>query len=75
MTGIIVLIKLYQKTISKLFPSVCRFYPSCSEYTIQAVQSYGVIKGLFMGFKRVIRCHPFNAGGVDLVPEINRGRN
>ena len=45
----------------------CRFVPSCSEYTYEAVKKYGVIKGLFLGFKRILKCNPLSKGGVDLV--------
>ncbi len=48
---------------------VCIFYPSCSEYTYQAVDKFGVVKGLFLGAKRILRCNPFNKGGYDPVPE------
>ncbi|MEA2020676.1 MAG: membrane protein insertion efficiency factor YidD, partial [Patescibacteria group bacterium] len=47
---------------------VCKFEPSCSEYTYQAVEKYGILKGLWLGFKRIIRCHPWNKGGYDPVP-------
>lgn len=59
------LIKLYQKYISRLFGSKCRFYPTCSNYTIEAIDKYGIIKGIILGIKRVIKCHPLNIGGVD----------
>jgi len=67
---ILFLIKLYQKTISCIWGSIspyggCRFYPSCSKYCYQAVKKYGPFKGLFRGFKRIIRCQPFNKGGYD----------
>lgn len=63
----IFLINLYQK-ISKYTPKVCRFYPSCSEYTKQAILKYGILKGCRLGFFRIIRCHPFNPGGHDPIP-------
>ncbi|MFA6989709.1 MAG: membrane protein insertion efficiency factor YidD [Candidatus Gastranaerophilaceae bacterium] len=61
------LINFYQK-FSKYTPKVCRFYPSCSEYTKQAIIKYGIFKGLVIGIKRIVRCHPFNPGGYDPVP-------
>jgi putative membrane protein insertion efficiency factor len=64
----IILIKFYQKAISPLFPSSCRFYPSCSEYTKQAIQKYGSLKGSWLGLKRISKCHPFHPGGIDQVP-------
>jgi uncharacterized protein len=61
------LISIYQK-FSALFYPRCRFYPSCSHYTYDAVERYGALKGGFMGIKRICRCHPFNDGGYDPVP-------
>ena len=61
------LISIYQK-ISRLTPAVCRFYPTCSEYTKQAILKYGVLKGCWLGVKRICRCHPYNDGGYDPVP-------
>ncbi|MBI4767610.1 MAG: membrane protein insertion efficiency factor YidD [Deltaproteobacteria bacterium] len=61
-------IRVYQKILSPLFPSSCRFYPTCSEYSFQAIQTYGLIKGLFLSLKRIGRCHPFCSGGLDPVP-------
>lgn len=46
----------------------CRFYPTCSSYTYQAIEEYGLIKGVFLGIKRLLKCHPFHQGGVDPVP-------
>ncbi|MDD3013628.1 MAG: membrane protein insertion efficiency factor YidD [Candidatus Gastranaerophilales bacterium] len=63
----ILLIKIYQK-ISKYTPRICRFYPTCSEYTKQAIIKYGFFKGVQLGSLRIIRCHPFNQGGYDPVP-------
>jgi len=61
------LITIYQK-ISRLTPPVCRFTPTCSEYMKQAIQKYGVLKGGWLGIKRICRCHPLNPGGYDPVP-------
>ncbi|WP_416199035.1 MAG: membrane protein insertion efficiency factor YidD [Sporanaerobacter sp.] len=65
----IMLIKIYQNTISRyLIPyRSCRFYPTCSEYAIEAIEKYGFFKGGLMGFKRILRCNPFNPGGYDPV--------
>lgn len=62
------LIKFYQKFISPLFPSSCRYIPTCSEYAIIAIQMYGFIKGFFLATKRIMRCHPGHPGGYDPVP-------
>ena len=59
------LILFYKKFISPFFGKTCRFYPSCSEYTILAVEKYGVLKGIRKSILRILRCHPFNPGGVD----------
>lgn len=61
------MIKIYKRFISPLLGNRCRFYPSCSSYAIEAITKYGAIKGSFMAFKRIIRCHPFNPGGYDPV--------
>ena len=65
---LIFFIKVYQKSISRMLPPTCRFYPSCSEYGVQALQKYGVFKGGWLTIKRIGRCHPFNPGGYDPVP-------
>lgn len=65
----ILLIRFYQKFISPLFPAKCRYYPTCSQYTLEAIQEYGVIKGTYLGIKRILRCHPFHKGGYDPVPK------
>lgn len=64
---LVFLINIYQK-ISKYTPKVCRFHPTCSQYTKEAILKYGAIKGSWMGLKRICRCHPWNEGGYDPVP-------
>lgn len=61
---LIKLIEIYQK-ISAYTPAVCRFTPTCSEYTKQALEKYGILKGLWLGLKRISKCHPFHPGGYD----------
>ncbi|HLJ12958.1 MAG TPA: membrane protein insertion efficiency factor YidD [Bryobacteraceae bacterium] len=60
-------LRVYKKWISPLLPSACRFYPTCSEYMLAAVERYGAVHGIWLGIKRLSRCHPFHAGGVDPV--------
>ena len=62
---IIFLIKFYQKAISPFLGRRCRFHPTCSEYTKQAVEKYGALKGLYLGLIRILKCHPFHKGGYD----------
>ena len=62
------LIKLYQLTSKFLLPKVCRFYPSCSEYTKQSIEKHGFLKGIKLGTLRILRCHPLHPGGYDPVP-------
>ena len=63
---IIFIIKVYQK-IKKAcgFKPICRFYPTCSQYAIDAINKYGIVKGSFLAIKRILKCHPFNRGGYD----------
>ncbi|HVM31905.1 MAG TPA: membrane protein insertion efficiency factor YidD [bacterium] len=61
--GLLWMIRGYQSLISPYLPPACRFSPTCSEYTHQAIQKYGVVKGLGMGLKRLSRCHPLSSGG------------
>lgn len=65
---VLVLIRAYQLTLSPLLGNSCRYEPSCSRYTYEAVQRYGWAKGSWMGVKRIARCHPFAKGGYDPVP-------
>ncbi len=65
---IIFLVKVYRTFISPLFPPSCRFYPTCSEYTQEALTKFGFIEGAWLSFKRVLKCHPFHEGGYDPVP-------
>lgn len=67
-TVFIFLIKVYQKCISPFCSGCCRFRPTCSQYTIEALQTHGVIKGLYLGIKRILKCHPWGGSGYDPVP-------
>jgi hypothetical protein len=62
------IIKIYQIFISPLTPATCRFHPTCSNYSKQALQKYGLIKGSWLSIKRILRCHPFGGSGYDPVP-------
>ena len=62
-------IKIYKKIISPLFPPRCRYYPTCSNYSIEAFKKHGFIKGIILSFWRLLRCNPFSKGGIDYVPE------
>lgn len=64
------LVKGYQRYLSPLLPASCRYYPTCSTYTIQALSKHGLIKGLIMGTARILRCNPFVKGGLDPVPDF-----
>ncbi len=63
------LIQFYRKCISPLKPPCCRFYPTCSTYALEAVKKHGAVKGVYLAVKRLLRCHPWNIGGIDYVPE------
>jgi len=65
---LIFFIRVYRKIISPGLPSTCRFYPTCSEYSLQAIEKYGAAKGIVLSVKRISRCHPWNPGGYDPVP-------
>ncbi|HAS74379.1 MAG TPA: membrane protein insertion efficiency factor YidD [Clostridiales bacterium UBA8960] len=64
-TVLILIIKFYRKFISPLLGSNCRFQPTCSQYSLTAIEKYGAIKGVSLSFKRIIKCHPFHPGGFD----------
>ena len=65
---LLTLIRIYKYTVSPFLGSRCRFFPSCSEYTAEAVDKHGAYKGILLGLKRIFRCHPWNPGGFDPVP-------
>lgn len=64
------LIRLWQLTFSRVLPPTCRFYPSCSQYSYEAIAKYGPVRGGWLAVKRIARCHPFNPGGYDPVPDL-----
>lgn len=64
---IVVLLRFYKRWISPLLPSACRFYPTCSEYMLAAVSRHGAARGVWLGLRRLGRCHPFHQGGFDPV--------
>ena len=66
---IIFIIKLYQYTISPFLGSNCRFMPTCSAYTIEAIQNFGIVKGIWLGIKRILRCRPGCSCGIDPLPK------
>jgi uncharacterized protein len=68
-SALVVVLRLYKATLSKLLGQRCRFYPSCSQYAIEAIQKHGSIRGIALALARIARCHPWHPGGVDLVPD------
>ncbi|MFV0372766.1 membrane protein insertion efficiency factor YidD [Microbacterium sp.] len=69
------LLHAYRATVSHLYGDVCKFYPTCSAYAVGAVQQHGVVKGAALSVARVVRCHPWAAGGIDDVPPHKRFRH
>ncbi len=65
---LLLIIRVYQIIISPFFPSACRFYPTCSQYAIDALTRYGIFYGFYLAVKRILKCHPFHPGGYDPVP-------
>lgn len=70
----VVLLRSYRAVISPLYGNVCRYYPSCSAYTLQAIQQYGLVRGSWLGVRRIARCHPWAEGGIDDVPAREKQR-
>jgi len=68
------MIRVYQFTLSPLVGPCCRFYPTCSNYMIEAVQAHGACRGVWLGVKRLFKCHPLHPGGVDPVPAAVQAR-
>ncbi len=66
----ILLLSIYRAVVSPLYGDVCRYYPSCSRYTLEAIQRFGVVRGFWLGIRRIGRCHPWSEGGVDDVPAL-----
>lgn len=65
---VLAVLRFYQRFVSPYLPPSCRFTPTCSHYTYEAIERYGLFKGGWLGIKRVVRCNPFNPGGYDPVP-------
>lgn len=70
----VAILTVYRAVISPLYGDVCRYYPSCSHYTLQAIQQHGVVRGVWLGTRRIARCHPWAEGGVDDVPARSHDR-
>lgn len=70
----VLILRVYRAVVSPLYGDVCRYYPSCSAYALGAIQQHGVVRGIWLGSRRIARCHPWAAGGVDDVPEAHHHR-
>ena len=71
----VLIIRAYQVFLSPMFGRNCRFYPTCSQYTLEAVRQYGFIRGCFMGIRRIVKCGPWHPGGYDPVPGAHARKN
>ncbi len=69
---LVFLVRIYKRAVSPLLPSTCRFHPSCSAYSIEALKEHGALMGIWMTLKRILRCHPLSAGGYDPVRKKKR---
>jgi putative membrane protein insertion efficiency factor len=69
---LLALLHIYQHTLSLFLGPCCRFFPSCSSYALQSIERFGVLEGMKLAWKRLIKCHPFNPGGYDPVPETTK---
>jgi putative membrane protein insertion efficiency factor len=70
----IAVLSVYRAVISPLYGDVCKYYPSCSRYALEAIQQHGMIRGVWLGSKRLARCHPWSEGGIDDVPACGHAR-
>jgi putative membrane protein insertion efficiency factor len=68
----VVILRTYRAVVSPLYGDVCRYYPSCSAYSLQAVQAHGLVKGSWLTARRLVRCHPWSRGGIDDIPPATR---
>ena len=73
-SALVLLVRMYQRAISPLFPATCRYIPSCSEYAAQALRRHGLLRGAWYAAARIVRCHPWAAGGEDPVPHARARR-
>lgn len=68
-------VRVYRSAISPLLPNRCRFYPTCSQYALEALERHGAAKGTYLTVRRLSRCHPFHQGGIDEVPPVKRSHS
>jgi putative membrane protein insertion efficiency factor len=68
---LILVLRIYRSLLSPFLGYHCRFFPSCSQYAIEAIECHGVLKGTWLALRRVLRCHPWHPGGIDPVPEVS----